>query len=73
VVVDEDRPAFNTEGGDARYMTLTHVNTNDWCDAGRYGGPHISDDRAFDHVIETTRAGRRDIRRAARSAAIQAT
>ncbi|MFZ2492433.1 MAG: dipeptidase [Thermoanaerobaculia bacterium] len=63
----------------ARYLTLTHVNTNNWCDssgdAGRHGGltgfgrdvvrtmndlgmivdvSHISD-RAFDHVIETTR------------------
>src|SRR5437763_10207620 len=63
----------------ARYMTLTHVNTNNWCDssgdAGRHGGltdfgrdvvrtmndlgmivdvSHVSD-RAFDHVIETTR------------------
>ncbi|HEV8433314.1 MAG TPA: membrane dipeptidase, partial [Thermoanaerobaculia bacterium] len=62
-----------------RYMTLTHVNTNNWCDssgdAGRHGGltsfgrevvqtmndlgmivdiSHVSD-RAFDHVIETTR------------------
>jgi membrane dipeptidase len=62
-----------------RYMTLTHVNTNNWCDssgdAGRHGGltdfgrdvvrimndlgmivdvSHISD-RAFEHVIETTR------------------
>jgi len=62
-----------------RYMTLTHVNTNNWCDSsgdsGRHGGltpfgrevvqtmndlgmivdvSHISD-RAFDHVIETTR------------------
>ena len=63
----------------ARYMTLTHVNTNNWCDssgdAPRHGGlsdfgrevvrtmndlgmivdvSHISD-RAFDHVVETTR------------------
>ena len=63
----------------ARYMTLTHVNTNNWCDssgdAPRHHGltdfgrevvrcmndlgmivdvSHISD-RAFDHVIETTR------------------
>src|SRR5438477_1529834 len=63
----------------ARYMTLTHVNTNNWCDssgdAGRHNGltdfgrdvvrtmndlgmivdvSHISD-RAFEHVIETTR------------------
>ena len=62
-----------------RYMTLTHVNTNNWCDssgdASRHNGltdfgrsvvrtmndvgmivdvSHISD-RAFDHVIETTR------------------
>jgi membrane dipeptidase len=62
-----------------RYMTLTHVNTNNWCDssgdAPRHGGltdfgrevvrtmndlgmivdvSHISD-RAFEHVIETTR------------------
>jgi membrane dipeptidase len=62
-----------------RYMTLTHVNTNNWCDssgdAGRHNGltgfgrdvvrtmndlgmivdvSHISD-RAFEHVIETTR------------------
>ena len=62
-----------------RYLTLTHVNTNNWCDssgdAGRHGGltpfgrevvqtmndlgmivdiSHVSD-RAFDHVIETTR------------------
>ena len=62
-----------------RYMTLTHVNTNNWCDssgdAARHDGltgfgrdvvrtmndlgmivdvSHISD-RAFDHVIETTR------------------
>jgi membrane dipeptidase len=62
-----------------RYMTLTHVNTNNWCDssgdAGRHKGltdfgrdvvrtmndlgmivdvSHISD-RAFEHVIETTR------------------
>lgn len=64
----------------ARYMTLTHVNTNNWCDSsgdgGRHGGltdfgrevvralndigmivdvSHISD-RAFQHVLETTRA-----------------
>ena len=63
----------------ARYMTLTHVNTNNWCDssgdAGRHGGltdfgrdvvrtmndlgmivdvSHISD-KAFYHVLETTR------------------
>src|SRR6266480_2694206 len=63
----------------ARYMTLTHVNTNNWCDssgdAPRHNGltdfgrdvvrtmndlgmivdvSHISD-RAFFHVIETTR------------------
>ena len=63
----------------ARYMTLTHVNTNNWCDssgdAERHGGltdfgrevvrtmndlgmlvdvSHISD-KAFFHVIETTR------------------
>ncbi len=63
----------------ARYMTLTHVNTNNWCDSsgdgGRHGGltdfgrqvvrtmndigmivdvSHISD-RAFAHVLETTR------------------
>jgi membrane dipeptidase len=63
----------------ARYMTLTHVNTNNWCDssgdAPRHDGltdfgrdvvrtmndlgmivdvSHISD-RAFEHVIETTR------------------
>src|SRR5947209_11330748 len=62
-----------------RYMTLTHVNTNNWCDssgdAPRHNGltdfgrdvvrtmndlgmivdvSHISD-RAFEHVIETTR------------------
>ena len=62
-----------------RYMTLTHVNTNNWCDssgdAGRHGGltdfgrdvvrtmndlgmvvdvSHISD-KAFEHVMETTR------------------
>src|SRR5436190_19043936 len=66
-------------GRGARYLTLTHVNTNNWCDssgdAGRHNGltdfgrsvvrtmndigmivdvSHISD-RAFDHVIETTR------------------
>ncbi len=64
----------------ARYMTLTHVNTNNWCDssgdAERHGGltdfgrdvvrtmndlgmivdvSHISD-KAFFHVIETSRA-----------------
>jgi len=63
----------------ARYMTLTHVNTNNWCDssgdAGRHGGltdfgrdvvrtmndlgmivdvSHVSD-KAFYHVLETTR------------------
>ncbi|HYR29573.1 MAG TPA: dipeptidase [Thermoanaerobaculia bacterium] len=63
----------------ARYMTLTHVNTNNWCDssgdAERHGGltdfgrdvvrtmndlgmlvdiSHVSD-KAFQHVIETTR------------------
>jgi membrane dipeptidase len=63
----------------ARYMTLTHVNTNNWCDssgdAERHNGltdfgrdvvrtmndlgmivdvSHISD-RAFEHVLETTR------------------
>src|SRR6185436_456383 len=63
----------------ARYLTLTHVNTNNWCDssgdAERHGGltgfgrdvvrtmndlgmlvdvSHISD-KAFAHVIETTR------------------
>ena len=63
----------------ARYMTLTHVNTNNWCDssgdAERHGGltdfgrtvvrtmndlgmlvdvSHISD-KAFAHVIETSR------------------
>lgn len=66
-------------GRGARYMTLTHVNTNNWCDssgdAGRHGGltdfgrqvvrtmndlgmivdiSHISD-KAFYHVLETTR------------------
>ena len=66
-------------GRGARYMTLTHVNTNNWCDssgdAERHGGlndfgrevvrtmndlgmlvdvSHISD-KAFFHVIETTR------------------
>jgi membrane dipeptidase len=64
----------------ARYMTLTHVNTNNWCDssgdAEKHGGltdfgrtvvrtmndlgmivdvSHISD-KAFSHVIETSRA-----------------
>jgi len=64
----------------ARYMTLTHVNSNNWCDSsgdkGRHGGltafgrevvhtmndlgmivdvSHISD-KAFEQVIETTRA-----------------
>lgn len=64
----------------ARYLTLTHVNTNNWCDssgdAERHGGltdfgrevvrtmndlgmivdvSHISD-KAFFHVIETSRA-----------------
>lgn len=63
----------------SRYMTLTHVNTNNWCDssgdAGKHGGltrfgrevvstmndigmivdiSHVSD-KAFFHVIETTR------------------
>jgi len=66
-------------GRGARYMTLTHVNTNNWCDssgdAERHGGltdfgrevvrtmndlgmlvdiSHVSD-KAFQHVIETTR------------------
>jgi len=66
-------------GRGARYMTLTHVNTNNWCDssgdAERHGGltdfgrevvrtmndlgmivdvSHISD-KAFAHVIETSR------------------
>src|SRR5436190_253116 len=69
---------FYTRG--VRYLTLTHVNTNNWCDssgdAGRHGGltdfgrtvvrtmndlgmivdvSHISD-KAFAHVIETSRA-----------------
>jgi len=63
----------------ARYMTLTHVNTNNWCDSsgdgGRHGGltdfgrevvrtmndmgmivdiSHVAD-KAFYHVLETTR------------------